>query len=79
VIHSFAFFKLLLSSFFLSSPSYSHYHCHFKLLVDSWQRNKQNGRRRRIRRYYIVFFVHCPTTDVKKKRARENRERENEE
>jgi hypothetical protein len=70
VIHSDAtfFFKLLLSSFFFSH--------HFKLVIDSWQPNKQNGRR--LHRYYIVFFVHRPTTNVREERANA-KSRENEE
>ncbi len=71
VIHSSIFFKLLLSSFCLFLHSHSHHH--FKLVADSWQRNKQNGRR--LCRYCSVLFVHRPTTDVREERAK-TRERE---
>ncbi len=76
VIHSSIFFKLLLSSFCLFLYSHSHHHHHhFKLVADSWQRNKQNGRR--LCRYCSVLFVHRPTTDVREERAK-TRERERE-
>lgn len=41
------------------------------LIVDSWQRNKQNGRR-----YYVLVVVHCSTTDVRKGKSKRERKHE---